>query len=321
MTPTRAETAPSGVVLVDKPEGPTSHGVVARARSALGERRIGHTGTLDPFASGLLVLCVGPATRLVEYFHDLDKTYRARLRLGVETATHDTEGDVVGDSDAWRSVDRGRIAAALGSLTGAIRQRPPAFSAKRVDGERAHRVARAGREVELEPVEVRVHALELVELHLPSVVLEARVGTGTYVRALARDLGRELGCGAHLTSLRRTRIGPFRVERAAAPDAVGEARERWESGMRDGAWLEPAEALPWLPVRELDEDEARLVVHGSQVELGRLEPPGWPESPDDGQAVNGGEGPVVLLHGGRLAAVAERRGERLQPRKVFADVS
>lgn len=315
------EATRSGVVLVDKPEGPTSHDVVAEARRALGERRIGHTGTLDPFASGLLVLCVGRATRLVEYFHRLDKGYRARVRLGVETETHDREGEVVRESDAWRSLDDERIRSALASLTGSVLQRPPAFSAKRVGGERAHRAARAGRELVLEPVRVRVHALELVELDLPRVEIEARVGTGTYLRALARDLGRAFGCGGHLEALRRTRIGPFAVEEALAPDELGSAAEPREAGARHRAWIEPADALVWLPSRLLDDAEARAVAHGSVVAEGEIEPPRWsgPAEPEDEEGPETGNAPVALLHAGRLAAVAERRDGRLQPRKVFAD--
>ncbi len=319
MAATRADPTRSGVLLVDKPEGPTSHDVVVEARRALDERRIGHTGTLDPFASGLLALCVGSATRLVEYFHRLDKAYRATVRFGVETETHDTEGGVVSESDGWRALDRDDIATALGSLTGVVSQRPPSFSAKRVDGERAHRAARAGREVELEPVEVHVHALELVALDLPDAEIRARVGTGTYVRALARDLGRRLGCGAHLRALRRTRIGPFRVDEAIPIDALAGGPGGAPQEDRRGWWIAPAEAFVWVPSRTLSDEEARRVAHGSAVGLGGLEPPRWPAGDSTGDVEVAEGDPVALLHGDRLAAVAEVRGERLQPRKVFAD--
>lgn len=312
MTTRRSESGLFGVLLVDKPEGPTSHDVVQAARRALGERRVGHTGTLDPFASGLLVLCVGRATRLAEYFHSLDKEYRALVRLGVETDTLDPEGAVVAESDAWRDLDAERVAGALDTLTGSVLQRPPAYSAKRVDGERAHRAARKGRDVELEPVRVEVHELEAVSIEIPEVEIRARVGTGTYVRALARDLGRALGCGAHLTRLRRTRTGPFEVGRAVDAAALDRADAPVGPGELGEAWYRPAGALAWLPTRELDGEEAAAVGHGSSVERGRIEAPRWVGS--DGAASE----PVVLLHDGRLVAVAEPRDGRLQPRKVFA---
>ena len=310
MTTEGSEAAPFGTLLVDKPEGPTSHDVVALVRRVLGERRVGHTGTLDPSASGLLVLCVGRATRLAEYFHALDKEYRAVVRLGVETDTHDREGEVVAESEAWRELERDRVDEALSSRTGRISQRPPAFSAKRVGGERAHRAAREGREVELDPVPVTVHELEVTGFRPPDVELRAVVGTGTYVRALARDLGRDLGCGAHLRTLRRTRVGPFEVARALEVAALEEAGEEVLPTALGTAWLEPADALRWLPRRELDDGEARAVGHGTPVPRGRILPPR-----DEAASA---DGPVVLVHEGRLLAVAEERGDRLQPRKVFS---
>ena len=311
MTTEGSEAAPFGILLVDKPEGPTSHDVVARVRRVLGERSVGHTGTLDPFASGLLVLCVGRATRLAEYFHALDKEYRAVVRLGVETDTHDREGTVVAESEAWREVERDRLDEALSSRTGRISQLPPAFSAKRVGGERAHRAARQGREVELDPVPVTVHELEVTGFRPPNVEFRAVVGTGTYVRALARDLGRDLGCGAHLRALRRTRVGPFEVGRALEAAGLEEAGEGVPTTALGTAWREPADALGWLPRRELDDDEARAVGHGTPVPRGRVRPP-------RDEAAASADGPVVLVHEGRLLAVAEERGDRLQPRKVFS---
>lgn len=308
MTPTGAELRPPGVLLVDKPAGPTSHDVVARARSVLDTRRVGHAGTLDPFATGLLLLCVGRATRLVEYLHLLDKGYEARLRLGRETETHDREGKEVSRSEGWREVTAGELEGALADHTGRIRQRPPVFSAKKVDGRRAHRAARAGEEVELAEEEVRVERLELAAWTPPDATIRATVGTGTYVRALARDLGRELGCGAHLRELRRTSVGPFVVERAAGLETLEEGR------VPDDAWLAPAEALAWLPSRQLTGEEAERVSHGSRVPEGRLEPPAL--EADDLAA-----SPVALLRDGRLLAVAERIGGELQPRKVFPDAA
>lgn len=315
MTARTGTDGPAGVLLVDKEPGPTSHDVVDRVRRVLETRRVGHTGTLDPFASGLLVLLVGPVTRLAEYFHYLDKTYRAALRLGEETGTHDLEGETVRISGSWREIDRERLTSALAAHTGPIEQRPPAFSAKRVDGERAHRAARAGREVELDAVPVNVHEAELLELAPPDARVRFRVSTGTYVRALARDVGRSLGCGAHLRELRRTRVGPFEVARAVA---LAELREGTSPAELGEAWLDPAAAMAWLPSRTLDDAEAERVRHGARVTADGLEPP---RLDGPGTRPGGEELPVALVHGGRLLAVAERQGESLQPRKVFPDAA
>ncbi len=296
MSPRQAElpSIQGGVLLVDKRAGHTSHDVVARTRRALGIRRIGHTGTLDPFATGLLLLCIGVATRLVEYFHRLSKTYEATLRLGEETTTHDPEGEVCRRSQAWRDLRREDVAEVLRSHVGRLEQRPPVYSAKRVGGRRAHRLARQGAEPSLAPVIVHVHRLEATDFQPPELHLRARVSTGTYVRALARDLGRALGCGAHLVALRRTEIGPFHVGDALSEDRLDEA------GPGCRGWLSLSEATAWLPRRELDEAEAEGVRHGRSVPAREV-----------------GDGVVALVRDGRLLAVAERRQDVLQPRKVF----
>lgn len=329
----------AGVLLVDKSAGPTSHDVVVRAREALDIRRIGHTGTLDPFATGLLLLCVGSATRLVEYLHLLPKRYDATLRLGVQTSTHDPTGEITDRSEAWRGIGEDEIGRALERHTGRLRQRPPAYSAVRVGGERAFRAAREGRPLELEPREVEVHALELRGLELPELRISARVGTGTYIRALARDIGRDLGAGAHLRELRRTRIGPFDVSSAIPLEKLGpgvgadlppEAPDVREPGTGPEApasgaagvswWRSPAAALDWLPARGLTEEEVEKVVHGARIPRGEIRgataPPPLSRG-SDGVSHGGEELPVVLLHDGRLVAVGELEGERIQPRKVF----
>ena len=187
---------------------------MARARRALDTRRVGHTGTLDPFASGLLLLCLGPATRLAEYLLGLDKEYLATARLGVTTDTLDREGDAVETASGWETLSSDEVRAALDELTGSISQTPPAFSAKKVKGEAAHRLARRGEAPELEPVTVTIHELELLDLDLPRVRFRVRCSSGTYVRAIARDVGEALGVGAHLTELRRTGIGTRRSDRS-----------------------------------------------------------------------------------------------------------
>ncbi len=293
-------------MLVDKPADLTSHDVVRRYRRASGTRRVGHTGTLDPFATGLLLLCVGVVARLAEYFHLLSKTYRATLKLGEETTTDDWMGASGPPSDRWEDVTRGQLAAALASRVGQGLQQPPAFSAKRVDGTRAYERARAGEIVDLDPVPIRVHALALERFSPPEVELETRVSTGTYIRALARDLGRDLGCGAHLTELRRTRIGPFQVEQAATLESI-------ELGTPPTSAVKtPFDALRWLPVRELAAEEEAVVRHGRRIPA-RDVAPGKLTEPSDREA------PVILVRKGRLLAVAERLEGDLQPRKVLPD--
>lgn len=302
----------NGVLAVDKPEGPTSHDVVAVARKALDMRRIGHTGTLDPFATGLLVLCLGQATKLAQYLTGMDKSYEATARLGAATDTLDRTGEVIGETDAWEALDEARIRQAFESQQGERAQTPPVYSAKRVGGKKSYQLARAGQEVELAPVDVTIHALEVVGIDGPVVRFRLRCSSGTYVRAVARDAGESLGVGAHLTALRRTAIGPFEVEDAVSFDvlkAVGEARDQRSEGSDhttgteavEAAVLTPLEALAHLPRLELEDAQLERVRHGQSIQV-------------DGVA----EGLVALAHDGVLAAVAESNGRYVRPRKVFA---
>lgn len=286
---------------VDKPAGPTSHDVVSRARRVLDEGRIGHTGTLDPFASGLLLLCVGVATRLSEYLTELDKEYEAVAVLGEGTDTLDPEGEVTGRDEEWRGLEAGEIRSALGSLVGQIEQVPPQFSAKKVGGEAMYRKARRGERVRLEPVRVVVHELELVELELPRIRFRVRCSRGTYVRALARDAAAVLGTHGHLAELRRTAIGGFRVEGAVPVDDL-ERPERVRN-----AWTSPARAVAHLPSVQVDAEAAARLAHGQEVKV-------------TGPGEAGGSGPLVALLDGTLVAVTERSGGRLRPRKVFVRV-
>ncbi len=284
-----------GLLPVDKPIGPTSHDVVAAARRALHTRRIGHTGTLDPFATGLLLLLVGRATRLAEYFDDLPKHYSARLRLGVGTDTDDLTGTVTAESDSWQRLDLQQIEAALVSQVGLRLQRPPDFSAKKRAGRRAYEAARSGTPLELAPVPVRIDAVRLTAYEPPDVSFEITCGPGTYIRAVARDAGDVLGVPAHLVSLRRTRIGRFTVEDAVPLD---------ELPGPGSAIRPPLEALAHLPTAEVDAAAA------ADLRLGRpiRSPEGLPEG-----------GPVAVAAEGRLLAIAERREGWLRPRKVLAD--
>ena len=293
------ETELPAVLLVDKPQGPTSHDVIQVARRALGVRRIGHTGTLDPFASGLLLLCVGRATRLAEYFHLLPKTYSATAVLGVETDTEDHTGKVTAQTDEWQSVTLDGIERAMERHRGVQAQLPSSYSAKKVAGRRAYEVARAGETVELAARTVQVHRLEVVDVRPPELEFVAEVSTGTYVRAIARDLGRDLGCGAHLKSLRRTSIGPFLVD-----DAVSLA-DLEEGHTPAGASLSAARSLSWLPIRTLSPSEVTEIEHGREI--------------SEEATAGSTELPVAMVAGERLVAVGRRDSRVLRPEKVFHD--
>jgi tRNA pseudouridine55 synthase len=285
------------VIPVDKPEGPTSHDVVARARRSLGTRRIGHTGTLDPFASGLLLLCVGKATRLAEYLSGLDKTYEAIAVLGTSTDTLDREGAVVEQRDGWTSLTGEDIEEALAAFRGTTDQVPPRYSAKKVAGEVAHRRARRGEDVELAPVRVTISSLEATSLALPRVGMRVTCSSGTYVRSLARDVGDALGVGAHLAELRRTSIGSFSVECALSLDELD------DPARVTSAALDPLQALHHLPQMDVSEDVAARLAHGQAVRVLDVER----------EVV----GPIAVTHAGGLIAVGESTGGVLRPRKVF----
>ncbi len=292
-----------GLLLVDKPPGPTSFDVVAAARRALGLRRVGHAGTLDPFASGLLVVCAGAAARLVRWVQAGTKTYEALVHLGVETDSGDSTGQVVSRGDP-SAVDRDRVEVALGALRGAIRQRPPAHSAVKVAGRRAYSYARAGEPVDVPERTVVVHALEITQWKPPWVGLRVECSSGTYVRSLAIDLGRALGCGATLEQLRRTRSGHFDV-----CDAVGfEALRAAQPGSWRERLLPMRTAVAGLPAIRLDEGAWQCVARGQRIETGDVADPTL-------------EYAALVGPDGELVAVAERSGEGgWQPRVVVRPV-
>lgn len=287
-----ATAATDGLLLVDKPEGLTSHDVVAIARRALGTRRVGHGGTLDPFATGLLVLLVGRATRLAPYLDDEPKHYRAIIRFGAETGTDDRTGAVTvrADPPARPAVER-----AMRALTGALEQVPPAFSAKQVGGERAHRAARRGAPLALRPAQVRVDSWVVRDWREDAVDVDIVCGGGTYIRALARDLGRASGSRAHLAELRRLRAGAFDVGDAVTVEALRAGRVA----------LRPAlDAVPHLPAQRLDARQIARVLHGGDVPA----------------AVEGARA-ALLDADGNLTALGERAGGRWRPRVVMRDAS
>jgi tRNA pseudouridine55 synthase len=277
-----------GIVLVDKPDGMTSHDVVAIARRALGTRRIGHTGTLDPFATGLLVLLVGNATRLQPYVEGEPKVYEATIRFGIETDTGDLTGAPIRDAPLPQ---RSQIDDGIAQLTGTIEQVPPAYSAKQVDGVRAYAAARRGSPLVLRAATVVVHRWEIRCERGSEVDAVITCGSGTYVRSLARDLGVLSDSAAHLASLRRTRSGPFDVERATTID-----------GLRAGSFdvLPSRAAVPGLPAELLTDVEAQRVSHGQPV-----------------PARANGARAALVRDGGDLVAIADRDGDAWQPRLVL----
>ncbi|GAB76508.1 tRNA pseudouridine55 synthase [Austwickia chelonae] len=308
-----------GLLLVDKPSGMTSHDVVGRCRRICGTRRVGHAGTLDPMATGLLLIGVNKATRLLTFLVGCDKTYLATIRLGQSTVTDDAEGELTGAVDVLPALEEKEIDAAIARLTGSIEQVPSAVSAIKVDGVRSYARVRGGEQVDLPARAVQVYRFERlgtrrgeamcvlpdgkVDLR-PYVDVEVRVevSSGTYVRALARDLGAELGVGGHLTSLRRTRVGSFDVERSSSPQALEEARVQASPGRSGLPMIGMAAALEGaMPYRDLDERSAKLLSNGVRIDA---------ESP--GRDLVAVRGPA-----GELIAVVDEGEAKVKVRAVF----
>ncbi|MCU1444704.1 tRNA pseudouridine(55) synthase TruB [Cryobacterium sp.] len=280
----------SGLVLIDKPQGWTSHDAVARTRRLANTRKVGHAGTLDPMATGLLILGINSSTRLLTYVVGLDKEYLATIRLGAATSTDDAEGEELtrAPAETVAALAAGAVTAGIQALTGEISQRPSAVSAIKVDGKRAYARVRAGEDVQLPARPVTVTEFELVSSTPVDGFLDLRVrvvcSSGTYIRALARDLGAGLGVGGHLTSLRRTRIGPFGIDAADPLDRLDVAR----------ALIGPADAASRLFDRlDLDEQQALELSQGKRI-----------AAPDG--AVDGGPVAAIDPHG-RLIGLAEYR--------------
>jgi tRNA pseudouridine55 synthase len=280
-----------GALLVDKPEKVTSHDVVATVRRLARQRRCGHTGTLDPFATGLLVICLGKATRLAQFVSGTSKSYLATVRFGYATDTYDRTGEVVGEpSDSMP--DREAVLAALEGFRGVQQQRPPLFSAKRIDGKRSHRLARAGVEVKPAAATVEVLNLELLDYEPPRAQLSLSVSSGTYVRSLAHDLGEKLGCGAHLEELRRTRIGSFAVEEASTLDELSRLAHQNRLSER---LVSPAELLRELPRVNVAGEAVKLLVHGRDVPPDQWEGPSGSDRPRGPIRVCDEEGELVSV--------------------------
>jgi tRNA pseudouridine55 synthase len=293
----------SGALVVDKPVGMTSHDVVQAIRNGTGLRRAGHTGTLDPRASGVLVILVGPAVRLSEYVSASDKRYQAIIRLGGSTDTFDSEGKVTLSKDPL-NVTEAQFEAALKTFIGEIEQTPPPYSAVKVQGRKAYEMARQGEEVDLTPRKITVHHLEVLEWAPPEVVIDVHCSSGTYVRSLANDLGVMLGCGAYLVGLRRTKSGRFSL-RDSVP--LRKLQEAFTAGNWYQYLIPAAEALGDWPAVELNPDEVEGVRHGHRVKV-----VGEPtETKVRGVST---QGELVAL----MEIVINEDGSReWQPRKVF----
>lgn len=294
-----------GLVVVDKPAGWTSHDVVGRMRRLASTRKVGHAGTLDPMATGVLVLGIGRGTRLLTYVVGADKDYTATIRLGQATVTDDAEGDVTATADA-SGVSEQQIADAVTALTGEIQQVPSTVSAIKVDGQRAYARARQGEDVELAARPVTVSRFEVLAVRRADALIdldvEVTVSSGTYVRALARDLGRALGVGGHLTALRRTRVGGFTLDSAHSLDFLGDLVD--EGGDVPRLPLGEAAAAV-MPVVTLDARGATALGYGQRI--------GAPEDAPPGPM-------AALSETGDLIAVVERAGDRLKPEVVFQPV-
>jgi tRNA pseudouridine55 synthase len=291
----RRPAPPSGLIIVDKPADWTSHDVVGKMRGIAGTRKVGHAGTLDPMATGVLVIGVEKATRLLGHLALTEKVYEATLRLGVTTNTDDAEGEVTATTPAGHVAEED-VRKGIAALTGEIMQVPPQVSAIKVNGERAYKRARAGEEVELAARPVTIHAFDVTGIRREGETIDVDAtitcSSGTYIRALARDLGASLGVGGHLTYLRRTRVGPYGIASARTIDDLS----------RECVILPMAEAVAAaFPRRDVSEEEAGLVAHG-----GRLASAGL------------GPGPVgVFGPDGTLLALVEERGGTARPLAVF----
>ena len=334
--PRGAVTAADGLLVVDKPQGLTSHDVVGATRRLAATRKVGHAGTLDPMATGLLLLGIGRATRFLTYLVGADKTYEATVRLGVETTTEDADGQIIAARGCRiEDLPEGRLQEVLTALTGPIQQVPSAVSAIKVDGVRAYQRVRDGQDVELQARPITIHELRLTAGPRKTVVEAAlsdgpdaaeavdidilvSCSSGTYVRALARDLGRALGCGAHLTALRRTAVGPFDIDEAhTLADLSAQVETDASSPEPHGVTTLPLEELARRCFERLSltEDEARALRYGQPLDAEVLERGEAPEGRRLQASAKTAEQRVVagFAPGGRLVALLRHQGPRARP--------
>jgi len=286
--------------VVDKPSGWTSHDVVDAARRWFGTRRVGHMGTLDPLATGVLPLAIRTATKLVSFVQSQDKSYGGWIRLGTETDTLDAEGRVVRRHEG-PFPDEVSVRAALAEFVGDLDQIPPMFSAVKKGGVPLHKLAREGRMVEREPKRVRVDRLDLLKYDAPMLQIEVDCSVGTYVRVLAADLGERLGCGAYLAELRRTLSGPFGVDQALTPEQLTRSVEAGEADR----CLIPALGVLGLPALRLDAEEVGRIRRGGEIPAS-----GPPQAPGTRMVAHDGDGGVIAI-------LELRPGRRLRPLRVL----
>jgi tRNA pseudouridine55 synthase len=286
-----------GFLNIDKPLGITSHDVVAKIRRATKIKKVGHAGTLDPLATGVLVICIGAATRLSEYVMNSTKRYRATVFLGVVTDTYDAEGEIIRQTDASH-ISRDRVENSLQAFLGDIQQIPPIYSAIKQGGRKLYDVARSGETVELTSRPVRIEALKILEWSPPEFTLDVTCSAGTYIRSLAFDLGEALGTGAHLSGLTRMASGIFSLETALRLDDVL-AAENWQEHL-----LSPRQALADWPVVELSDSDADHIRHGRSIDNSTL----------------ANEGLAMGFQGAELVTVLQAADGRWRPHKVFSAV-
>lgn len=313
-----------GALIIDKPAGMTSHDVVASVRKIIGERRVGHTGTLDPFATGVLVVLVGRATRLAQFLSGAEKEYQALIRLGYATDTGDITGARIekdqsgftAETQRTQSLRREEIEASLASLRGEIEQTPPMYSAKKIAGQKLYDLARRGEEVERKAVRVTVKEFEALpsdgsplkahEDGTSDLAVRVVCSAGTYVRTLAESVGERLGIGAHLSELRRTRAGQLKIADAIALDRLDEVAQ---SGAFEQVLISPDAALSHLPFVNLDAEDAQRVHHGIDVQIEDPNNSTWP----DGQPVR------MRDLKGNLIAVGIYQKDAIHPKVVIAE--
>jgi tRNA pseudouridine55 synthase len=261
----------NGVIVVDKPQGWTSHDVVARCRKLLGERSIGHLGTLDPMATGVLPLVIGKMTRLSQFYSGSEKRYEGTIRLGIATDTYDADGDPVG-SEQKVEVSLEELQSAVRGFVGRLPQTPPPFSAKKIKGVPAYKLARSNHPVELKPVEVEVFEFDVRELSGPEATFSCRVSSGTYVRTLAHDLGQTLGCGAHLAALRRTTVAEFEIAQSHTLEEIGAFAAE---GRVEDLLVHPRTVLPEIPSVTADQEAVARIRTGRSVNLPEMSRSKW----------------------------------------------
>jgi len=288
-----------GLLNINKPAGPTSHDIVARVRKLVGRRKtkVGHAGTLDPFADGVLVICLGPATRLADYVQQQTKSYRAGITLGAVSNTHDIQGEITENPDAV-PVDIEDVTSVLETFVGRIDQVPPAHSAVHVDGRRAYDLARAGHELDLPARKVNVYRIDLGAYQYPNLTIDVSCGAGTYIRSLARDIGDKLGTGAYCSSLTRTSVGKFDLANAIDPDNLDPAADM----------IDPLAALDALTEIAVDATDRNRLAMGKTVTLSTI-----PQDPTPEIAVTDQSARLIAL----AKLIDTPDGQILQPTKVF----